>query len=65
MHMICGGFNGYNIIKAGSYFYGIKHGYPFDIEKADAGEYDPALCIKGGTIKAVESSILKTVTRPQ
>lgn len=61
MHMINDGFNGFNIIKAGSSFFGIKHGYPFDFEMANAGETEQGTCFKGSTIKEVEKLILTEI----
>jgi hypothetical protein len=63
MHMVCDGFNGYNIIKAGDSFFGIKHGYPFDYEKADAGETEEGICFKGGAVKEVENLILASLKK--
>ncbi|TAN61691.1 radical SAM protein [bacterium] len=63
MHMLNDGFNGYNIIKAGSGFFGIKHGYPFDFEKADTGQTEPGVCFKGKTVKEVEARILASLNK--
>ncbi len=55
--LIMEGFNGYNIIKVGRDLYGIKQGYPFDINMVDAGEYEPGVLFKAGNIKKVKESI--------
>ncbi len=57
MHMINDGFHGYNIIKAGSGFYGIKHGYPFNKGSVGDGDHEAGIYFKANNIKGVENLI--------
>ena len=57
MHMINDGFHGYNIIKAGSDFYGIKHGYPFNKGSVDDCEHETGIYFKANNIKGIENLI--------
>ncbi|MBI5888090.1 MAG: radical SAM protein [Deltaproteobacteria bacterium] len=52
----------YNIIKVEGAFYGIRQGYPFDINMAEAGGYEPGVCFRGRTIKDVEDTISSSVS---
>ena len=56
-HMINDGFHGYNIIKAGSDFYGIKHGYPFNKGSVDDDEHEAGIYFKSNNIKGIENLI--------
>ena len=47
----------YNIIKVEGAFYGIRQGYPFDINMAEDNGYEPGVCFRGKTIKEVEDTI--------
>lgn len=61
--LIMEGFNGYNIIKVGRDLYGIKQGFPFDINLVDAGEYEPGVLFKAGNIKKVKESISSYISQ--
>ena len=52
----------YNIIKVEGAFYGIRQGYPFDINMAEGNGYEPGVCFRGLPIKDVEDTISSSVS---
>ena len=57
VELVVEGYNGYNIIKIGGIFFGIKQGYPFDFEKAESNGYPKDILVKEKRVKDVERQI--------
>jgi hypothetical protein len=58
---IAEGFHGYNLVKVGMNYYGLKQGHPIDFERIEAGAYSRDICIRDQSLIAVREAIVRLV----
>ena len=59
IEQIAEGFHGYNLVKVGLDYYGLRQGRQIDFERIESGTYRRDVCVRGKSLSAVREAVAR------